>query len=69
MISCCYPASKDERSNRGTKLHSSHAEKSNAMCSSNTKSYAHRLHHHMPEIPTPRVMIHNNSQGLTHRKF
>ncbi|CAL8997747.1 unnamed protein product, partial [Prunus brigantina] len=54
-ISRCYPASRDKRSNRGTKLHSSHTGTSNAMCSSNTKSYARRLHHHTPEIPTLRM--------------
>ncbi|CAB4269531.1 unnamed protein product [Prunus armeniaca] len=42
-ISWYYPASRDERSNRGMKLHSSHAGNTNVTCSSNTKSYARKL--------------------------
>ncbi|CAL8121133.1 unnamed protein product [Prunus armeniaca] len=69
-ISRCYPTSRDEQSNRGAKLHSSCTGTFNAMCSSNTKSYAHRLHHYTPEIPMPCVMIPSNIHNLPiRRKF
>ncbi|CAL2245241.1 unnamed protein product [Prunus armeniaca] len=67
-ISRCYPASKDERSNQGTKLHSSHTGNTNATCSARTKSYARTLHHHTPELPMPCVMIPSNIHTLPIRR-
>ncbi|KAI5343928.1 hypothetical protein L3X38_011804 [Prunus dulcis] len=52
MIFRCYPVSRDERSNRRTKLQSSHTGTSNAM-GYDPKHYTESFH--TPEHPTPHM--------------